>query len=124
MKKVSRLLPAFAVMAQGGAKNSISILPGGQWHDLGNLSAAGVVSGLIRLALVVVALVFFAMLIWGGIRWMMSKGDKTEVENARNQISNALIGLAIVFVAWALIKLIQAVFGIDILELTIPSLQS
>jgi len=122
MKKVIKLLPAFAVMAATN-EEPINILPGGQWSDLGNLNPAGVVSGLIRLALVIVALVFFAMLIWGGIRWMMSKGDKTEVENARNQISNALIGLAIVFVAWALIKLIQVVFGIDILQLDIPSLQ-
>jgi len=120
MKKAIRLVPALAVMA---AEEPINLVPGGQWGDLANLSPAGVVSGLIRLALVVVALVFFAMLIWGGIRWILSKGDKAEVENARNQISNALIGLAIVFVAWALIRLIQALFGIDILELEIPSLQ-
>lgn len=107
-----------AVQAQ-----DIDISPGGQWGDLGNLTIPGVVSGLIRLTLVIVALVFFAILIWGGARWITSKGDKTEVENARNQITNALIGLAIIFVAWAIIKLIEVLFGINILQLEIPSLQ-
>ncbi len=105
------------------AQEPIDISPGGQFSALGGLTIASVVSGLIRLVLVIVALVFFAILIWGGVRWITSKGDKTEVENARNQITHALIGLAIIFVAWAIIKLIEALFGINILQLEIPSLQ-
>lgn len=119
MKKLINLLPAAAVYAQ----NEIDLLPKGPLSDLGALTIPGVVSGLIRLVLVIVALVFFAMLIWGGIRWIASKGDKAEVENARNQITHALIGLAIVFVAWAIIKLVEVLFGISILQLEIPTLQ-
>jgi len=119
MKNLIALLPKMAVFAA----EEIDISPGGQFSPLGNLTSASIVSGAIRLVLVVTALVFFAMLIWGGIRWIMSKGDKTEVENARNQITNALIGLAIIFVAWAIIKLIESLFGISILQLEIPSLQ-
>lgn len=119
MEQLKSLLPAVAVYAQ----DKIDITPGGQFGDLGNLTAAGIVSGLIRLVLVITALVFFGILVWGGIRWITSKGDKQEVENARNQITHALIGLAIVFVAWAIVKLIQTLFGIDILQLEIPSLQ-
>lgn len=119
MKKLINFLPAIAVYAQ----EPINVSPGGQFGDLANLTISGVVSGLIRLVLVIVALVFFAMLIWGGVRWITSKGDKGEVENARNQITHALIGLAIVFVAWAIIKLIETLFGISILQLEIPTLQ-
>lgn len=119
MKKITNFLPAFAVWAA----DDISILPTDRWGDLGNLTIQGVVSGLIRLVLVLVSLIFFAILIWGGVRWISSKGDKGEVENARNQITHALIGLAIVFVAWAIVKLIGTLFGIDILQLEIPTLQ-
>ena len=53
---------------------------------------------------------------------MTSGGDEKKVGAARAQITNALIGLAIVFAAWAIMKLIQYVFGIDILgNLTIPT---
>ncbi len=99
--------------------------PGTDFQPLTDLTFPGVISGLVRLAMVVVALVFFAMLIWGGIRWITSRGDKTEVENARNQVTHALIGLAIVFVAWAIIKLIQTMFGgLDLLNLQIPTFTS
>jgi len=59
------------------------------------------------------------MLVWGGVRWIMSQGDKSNVENARNQITNALIGLAIIFAAWAIMKLIETLFGISIFNLNI-----
>ena len=114
---------AIAVFAQGD-QTPINIAPaaGSQWFKLGNLTMASVVSGLIRLLLLLAALVFFFMLLWGGIKWIMSQGDKGEVEKARDQITNALVGLAIIFVAWAIIKLIEALFGINIMELTIPTL--
>ncbi|KKR66643.1 MAG: hypothetical protein UU09_C0049G0001, partial [Microgenomates group bacterium GW2011_GWA2_40_6] len=43
-------------------------------------------------------------------------------ETARNQITNALVGLAIVFAAFAIMKLIEIVFGISLLGgITIPT---
>lgn len=113
------LLPQLAVYAQDVPLDQ----PGQGFEDLANLTVPGIISGAINLALVVVALVFFAMLIWGGLRWITSRGDKTEVENARNQITNALIGLAIVFVAWAIITLINNLFGVNLFNLSIPSFQ-
>ena len=110
------------VYAQGQAQDQIDLNPPPGWENLGGITVAKLVSGLIKLSLVVVALVFFAMLIWGGIRWITSRGDKTEVENARNQVTHALIGLAIVFVAWAIVQLIKTLFGVDILTLDIPNL--
>jgi len=74
------------------------------------------------LVLIVVALVFFFILVWGGLKWVTSGGDEKKVGEARAQITNALIGLAIVFAAWAIMKLIGTIFGIDILKgLTIPT---
>jgi len=52
----------------------------------------------------------------GGLRWVMSGGDQKNVEAARNQITNALIGLAIVFATFAIMKLIETIFGITILS--------
>ncbi|MFH1561763.1 MAG: hypothetical protein ABID04_04285 [Patescibacteria group bacterium] len=104
------------------AADPIELAPTGEWVNLSKLTVSSLVSGLIRLALVGIALTFFMYLIWGGFRWIISRGDKTEVENARNHITHALIGLAVVFVAWAILKLIDALFGIDILSLEIPSL--
>lgn len=92
--------------------------------QLTGLTVSGIVSALIRLILVLAALVFFFILIIGGIRWTASGGDKANTETARNQITAALVGLVIVFSAWAILQLIKVFFGIDIITtLQIPSAQ-
>ena len=91
---------------------------------LPDLTISGIISGAISLVLLVVALVFFFVLIMGGLKWVMSGGDQKNVEAARNQITNALIGLAIVFATFAIIKLIETIFGISIINgLKIPTFQ-
>ena len=55
------------------------------------------------------------ILILGGVRWITSGGDKAQTEAARGSITAALVGLVIVFAAWAILQLIQIFFGIDIL---------
>lgn len=99
----------------------INLKPSGQFSGLGNLTIGGIVSGLIRGVLVVAAIVFFFILVIGGIKWIASGGDKAQTEGARNQITAALIGLVIVFAAWAIVQLINTFFGINIFELSIPS---
>jgi magnesium-transporting ATPase (P-type) len=99
----------------------IDLSPKGEFSPLRNLTVGGIVSGFIRLILVIAALVFFFILVIGGIRWIASGGDKAQTETARNQITAALVGLVIVFAAWAIVQLINTFFGINIFELTLPS---
>lgn len=99
----------------------INLKPGGQFASLEGLTIGGIVSGLIRLILVIAALVFFFILVIGGIRWIASGGDKAQTEAARNQITAALVGLVIVFAAWAIVQLINTFFGINIFELSLPT---
>jgi hypothetical protein len=67
--------------------------------------AVGAVSGLI----------FFAMLVLGGINYMSSQGDEKQVMHAKNQITAGLVGLLIVFMSWWGVKVIGFVFGIELL---------
>jgi hypothetical protein len=97
---------------------------GSDFSNLTNLSIPGIVSGLIRLTLVVAAIVFFFILVIGGIRWIASGGDKGQTEAARSQITAALIGLVIVFAAWAILALIKTFFGVDIFSLSLPELKN
>src|SRR3990167_6961117 len=102
------------------AQGQINLSPGGQFSSLNSITIAGLISAFVILVLIVAALVFFFMLVWGGIRYITSGGDKGQTEAARNQITAALIGLVIVFAAWAIINLIQIFFNIDIISLNIP----
>lgn len=105
------------------AQNSFNLRPGGQFSNVTTtLTFESLVSGLITLVLVVAALVFFFMLILGGLKWIISGGDKAQTEAARNQITAALIGLVVVFAAWAIAQVVGSLFGIDIFNLSLPNL--
>ena len=81
-------------------------------------SIGTLLSGIISFVFIVAAIIFFFMLVLGGIQWMISGGDKTATEQARGRITAALIGLIIVFAAWAITKLMEQFLGIDILGTT------
>lgn len=74
------------------------------------------ISALIGILFIIAALIFFFMLLIGGIQWMTSGGDKAATEAARSRITAALIGLVIVFAAWALMRIVEAFFNITIIS--------
>jgi len=76
----------------------------------------------ITLILIVGVVIFLFMLIMGAIQWISSGGDKGGLEAARSKITNALIGIIILFSVFAVAKLIETFFGISILTLDIGSL--
>lgn len=80
------------------------------------------IPGLIRIAFVIGVIIFFFMLITGAISWISSGGDKGALETARSKITNALIGLVILFSIYAIVYIIEAFFGITILTLDIAPL--
>ena len=79
------------------------------------------VSALVGLIFIVAALLVFVFLVWGGIQWMTSGGDKGATEAARNRITAALIGLGIVAVSWALVAIVGKFFGFDLTSLSVPT---
>ncbi|MDP2632103.1 MAG: hypothetical protein Q8P25_00065 [Candidatus Curtissbacteria bacterium] len=84
-----------------------------------------VVRAIIQFILVIAFVLAFIMLLIGGIRWITAGGDEKAVGSARNMITAALIGLVIVLVAYALIKLVETFFGVNIISqgVTIPRVE-
>lgn len=74
------------------------------------------------LILILVGLITFMYLIWGGIEWIISGGDKGKVESAQHRIQAALLGLFIVFAAWAIMSVVGQFFGFSLTSLKIPTL--
>ena len=101
--------------------DKISGFSGEGLKPLRTITVSSLVSGAVALILIASALVFFFMLIVGGIKWMMAGGDKEKAGEARGQLTSALVGLMIILAAWAIIALIKTLFGVDILSLTLPS---
>lgn len=56
----------------------------------------------------------FIYLVYGGIQWVSSGGEKDKVKEARDKITHAIIGMAVLASAWAIFKLIDYFFGLGI----------
>lgn len=82
--------------------------------------AIGSIVGILFFIAFMAALVF---LIFGGIKWILSSGDKESASKAREAVTNALIGLAITLASYILINIVlRFVLGQDLAKLEIPKL--
>lgn len=87
------------------------------------LGFGNLVGTLIQLAFVLAVVIALAFLIWGGIQWILSGGDKGKVEGARGTIVAALVGLVLVFLSYFILNILLNFFtGADISSLKLPQL--
>jgi hypothetical protein len=81
------------------------------------------VPALVGIAFSIGAIVFLFVMITGAIQWITSGGDKAALESARGKIANAIIGIVVLMATFAVIKLVESFFGINILTIDIGPLQ-
>lgn len=110
----------------GGGGESAGVIKNPALGSLGN--STGLVffqrflPRILTLGLIIGVLIFFFIIIIGAIQWISSGGDKNALEEAKHKITNAIIGIVILFSVFAILKLIENFFGISILTLDIGSL--
>ncbi len=85
-------------------------------------SFAGVVGTLITVAFVLAVVITLAFLVYGGIKWILSGGDKAAIESARNTIVAAVVGLVIVFLSYFILNIVLGFFQINLQTLSLPTL--
>ncbi|MBI3980490.1 hypothetical protein HY345_00660 [Candidatus Microgenomates bacterium] len=85
---------------------------------------AGVIAIFLRLGLIGGAVLSLLYLMWGAIDWIVSGGDKGNLEGARNKMTHAAIGLSLVAIVLVLLNFIGAFLQIDLLNLVIPTADS
>ncbi len=90
-----------------------------------NLTVGTFLSNILTIIFVVAALAVLFMLVWGAFSWITSGGDKDAVGGARKRIINALIGLAVLALAFFITRVVGQLVNIDILSLTnLPTLNT
>src|SRR4030042_936165 len=92
----------------------IELKPPGQFSNLESWSPDSLITQVIFIVIMIAALVFFFMLISGGIRFITSRGDKAVLEPSRHQIRNAIIGLVVVLSSFLLIEEINCIFKVNL----------
>lgn len=64
---------------------------------------------------------FIIYLVWGGIEYLTSGGDKGRIDDAQKKITSSVIGIVILISSYAVTYFIQQVFKINILKPVFPS---
>lgn len=79
------------------------------------LSLSDIVHWIISLLLYVAILLSFIFVVVGGVKWIMSQGDKKGLDEARRTITLALGGLILALLAFFIVNLIGYAFGVPLL---------
>ncbi len=99
--------------ASNPPSNAIGICPSNSaFAGVCSFNTSTLLGSVINVIFVVAILVALFFLIYGGIRWIISQGNKEKVSGARDMLIAALVGLIIVFLSYFLLGLvIQLLFG-------------
>lgn len=76
------------------------------------LGMNALLNNIVQTMLVAGVAISVIFLIIGGIKWIMSSGDKEAAAKAQKTITAAIIGLVIVFLAWAIVGLVKNILGV------------
>lgn len=118
------LLP-FVVAAPVLAAGNIEICPANsQFNALCNLTAENapaIIRNIIVIILIIAVIIAVFFLIFGGIKWILSGGDKSKVESARNHIVAAIVGLIIALVAFFILFIVLRLVGVNANNFNLPN---
>lgn len=70
------------------------------------------VVNLFQIALILGSVMTFLYLVWGGIQWITSGGNQEAAKGAKDKITDAVIGLALLALVWVIWRLIIYFLGI------------
>ena len=111
------ILPMQVLAATGDGNIGINKPAKGGFVTIGDF-----ISNALSVAFAVAIVVVLIMLILGAFEWITSGGEKENVGKARNRIINALIGLAVLAIAYALARVAGQFLGFENLDqLHIPT---
>ncbi len=80
--------------------------------NVGAEGVGGIITAIINILFIVALILAVGFLVYGGIKWIISGGDKAKVEAARGAIVAALVGLVLVFLSYFIINFLATFFGI------------
>lgn len=116
MKKFSKiilpmLIATFVALAGFSSASALTLKEGASAARCDGCPAdlfgnTGVFRQISSTILYIVGVIAVVMLIWGGLRYVISGGDSKKVTDAKNTVLYAIIGLIIAFLSFAIINFV------------------
>lgn len=73
-----------------------------------------IIGNAIIILLIVSVILTLIFLIWGGIQWTTSGGEKEGLQKARQKLTYAIIGFIVVLLSFLIISVTGGLFGIKL----------
>ncbi len=108
------LLPAHLALAAGlsDAQSGLQEAAGDNFDTSKNIQSY--IAILIKGALSLVGIIFIVLIVLAGFKWMTSQGNSTKIDEAKSTIVNSVIGLVVVFAAYAIVSFVfDALQGVN-----------
>ena len=113
---------ALPVFAQGTVDPCANIQTFANLCALDATKLGPIIGAIVTFLLIAVAIIALFFLIYGGLRWVTSGGDKGKVDEARKTVIAAIVGLVIAFLAFFILQVVLGFFGLSLNQLTLPTL--
>lgn len=84
----------------------------------GGLALATLIASLWRAIIVLGGIALLLYLVWGGIEWIMAGSDSGKLESAKQRMTQAVVGMAILAATVAIAVFIGSILKIDLLNPT------
>jgi hypothetical protein len=101
---------------EGKGLGGFANLIGGQLDNPGKTTAT-IISNIIGFLTIVAGLWFLIQFMLGAVTWISAGGDKGKVKEAKDKITQSVIGLAIVVAAYAIAGLVSNILGLNFLDI-------
>lgn len=73
----------------------------------------------VQAAAALAGVALFVMLLVGGFKFLFSGGDEKQLEAARGTVTNAIIGLVVIVVAYLILRTIEVFTGVKVTEFNV-----
>jgi hypothetical protein len=110
-------LALFAIQLDIAGQAVSQQVPGAANLTTADAGFGKLMGSLLSFIMAIAAILLLVYLLWAGIDWITSGGDKGKLETARNKITNGIIGIIVLAASTGLITLVQSFLGLCFLKI-------
>ena len=100
------------------------VLPPVTGSGPGELGLGFIISATVGLFLLIGSISALIYIMMGALNWITASGDKSKLEKAQQQITQAIVGLILLASSWAIMLLLGQFTGIGFPTLKIPTIEN
>lgn len=89
----------------------------GGYTKASSTTVASIISKTLGFLTIIAGLWFIVQFVLAAVTWISAGGDKGKTTQAKEKITNAIIGLAVVVAAYAITALISSILGLNFLNI-------